>query len=133
LLTACSALALAACGGEAQNVEQRVDPGPVIERNTAEALAVRSDEVARLIAGGDNCGAKAEGARLRDELNAAVARGVVPEVYVDGLTAAVTEIQARIPPCEEVVQVPPPPRDRGRGKDRKKDGDGKGKKDEGDD
>jgi hypothetical protein len=131
LITACSALALAACGGDGSSVEQRANPGPVIERGTAEQLAVRSDEVARLIEGGDNCGAMAEGARLRDEVNAAVARGVVPEIYVEGLTSAVTEIQARIPPCEDVVQVPPPPRDRGQDKKRKKDRGGD--EDEGDD
>jgi hypothetical protein len=129
LLTACSALALAACGGDANRVEQRVNPGPTIERGTAEQLAVRSDEVARLLEGGANCDAMAEGARLRDELDAAVTRGVIPEVYLQRLSGAVDEILAQIPPCEDVAQVPPPPRDRerGRGEDQEKD---KGRKDD---
>lgn len=114
MLTACSALALAACGGNADGVEQQVNAGPPIERGTAEQLAVRSDEVARLIEGGDNCAAMAEGARLRDELNAAINRGVIPEVYLEDLSGIVNEIQALIPPCTpettEEPQVPPPPR-----------------------
>jgi hypothetical protein len=94
-------------------------------------LAVRSDEVARLLEGGDNCGAMAEGARLRDELNAAISRGVIPEVYLEDLSGLVNEIQAQIPVCEEVAQVPPPPRDGDdRRKKRKKNKDGN---DEGDD
>jgi hypothetical protein len=135
LLTACSAFALAACGGEGTTVEERANPGPPIERGTAEQLAVRSDEVARLLEAGDNCGAMAEGARLRDELNTAIARGVIPEIYLEDLSGLVNEIQAQIPPCEDVVQVPPPPRDRnGRGEDKKRDKkEDKKKKDEGDD
>jgi hypothetical protein len=77
----------------------------------AERLAVLSDEVALRLEGGDNCGALAEGAQLRDELTVAVERGVVPEVYVREVSRIVNEIQAEIPPCEE-AQVPPPPRDR---------------------
>jgi hypothetical protein len=111
LLTACSALALAACGG-GNTVEERPNPGPVIERGTAEQLAVRSDEVARLLEAGDNCTAMAEGARLRDELNAAINRGVIPEVYLEDLSGIVNEIQARIPPCQREPQVPPPPQKR---------------------
>lgn len=120
MLTACSALTLAACGGDEGRVERRANPGPPIERGTAEQLAVRSDEVARLLEGGDNCGAMAEGARLRDELNTAISRGVIPEVYLEDLSGLVNEIQAQIPVCEEVAQVPPPPRGgHDRGKKRK--------------
>lgn len=121
MLTACSALALAACGGGENGIEQNVNPGPPIERGTAEQLAVRSDEVARLLEGGDNCAAMAEGARLRDELTAAIGRGVIPEVYLEDLSGLVNEIQAQIPPCELEAQVPPPPRDRKRNKQKPKD------------
>jgi hypothetical protein len=134
LLTACSALALAACGGEGGTVERQPNPGPPIERGTAEQLAVRSDEVARLLEAGDNCGAIAEGARLREELNAAINRGVIPEVYLEDLSGLVNEIQEQIPICEDVVQVPPPPRGDNGKKDKGKDrGKGRDKKDEGDD
>lgn len=114
----CSALALAACGGDGNRADQRTDPGPVIESGTAEQLAVRSDEIARLLESGDDCSAMAEGARLRDELNGAIGRGVIPEVYLEDLSGVVNEIQAQIPPCVREPQVPPPPRDR-----KKKDGD----------
>jgi hypothetical protein len=120
LLTACSALALAACGGDGSRVEERANPGPVIEHGAAEQLAVRSDEVARLLEAGDNCGAMAEGARLRDELNAAIARGVIPEIYLEDLSGVVNEIQAQIPTCDREPQVPPPPKDRGKDKDKDK-------------
>lgn len=129
MLTACSALALAACGGEESQVEERSNPGPVIERGTAEQLAVRSDEVARLLESGDGCAAMAEGARLRDELNAAINRRVIPEIYLEDLSGVVNEIQAQIP-CDREPQVPPPPRVRDKGGDKDK---GKKDKDEGDD
>jgi hypothetical protein len=98
----------------------------VIDRGTAEQLAVRSDEVARLLDAGDNCSAMAEGARLRDELNAAINRGVIPEIYLEDLSGVVNEIQAQIPPCDREPQVPPPPQKR------KKKGDGGKDKDESD-
>lgn len=122
----CSALVLAACGGDGNQVDERSNPGPGIERGTAEQLAVRSDEVARLLEAGDNCSAMAEGARLRDELSAAIARGVIPEIYLEDLSGVVNEIQAQIPPCVREPQVPPPPQKR------KKKGDGDKDKDESD-
>jgi hypothetical protein len=115
LLTACSALALAACGGGGSTVEERANPGPAIEGGTAEQLALRSDEIARLLEAGDNCSATAEGARLRDQLNAAINRGVIPEIYLEDLSGVVNEIQAQIPPCEREPQVPPPPQKRKKG------------------
>jgi hypothetical protein len=136
LLTACSALALAACGGDSPNVEERSNPGPPIERGTAEQLASRSEEVARLLEGGDNCTAMAEAGRLRDELNAAIERGVIPEIYLEDLSGIVNEIQVQIPVCDtDVAQVPPPPRGDGgrgekRGKDKEKKKDEDKKKDE---
>jgi hypothetical protein len=106
----CSALALAACGGQGGGVEEQANPGPTIEEGVAEQLAARSDEVARLLESGDTCAAVMESARLRDELNAAINRGVIPEVYLEDLSGLVNEIQAQIPPCEErEPQVPPPP------------------------
>jgi hypothetical protein len=120
LLTACSALALAACGGDSTSTveQQEVNAGPPIERGTAEQLAVRSDEIARLLEGGDNCAAMAEGARLRDELSAAINSGVIPEIYLEDLSGVVNEIQALIPPCESrEPQVPPPPRPSDEGND----------------
>lgn len=115
MLTACSALALAACGGEQKETEQRTETWPTIERSLATSLAARSDAVADLLDRGDNCGAAAEAARLRDEVTASI--GSIPEVYVEDFSGLVNEIQAQIPPCES------PPED-----DRKEDGDGDGRK-----
>ena len=98
LLTACSALALAACGGEQKETEQRTETSPTIERSLATGLAARSDTVADLLDRGDNCGAAAEAARLRDEVTASI--GSIPAVYAEDFSALVNEIQAQIPPCE---------------------------------
>jgi hypothetical protein len=98
LLTVCSAIALAACGGEEKETERRTETWPTIERSLATSLAARSDAVADLLDRGDNCGATAEAARLRDEVTASI--GAIPEVYVEDFSGLVNEIQAQIPPCE---------------------------------
>jgi hypothetical protein len=134
LLTASSALALAGCGGDNATVE-RTRPGPTIEQTTAEQLAARSDEVARLLEAGDNCEARAEGDRLRADLTAAINRRVIPEVYLEDLSGLVNEIYAQIPPCEREVEAPPPPssEEKERKKEKEKRKRGKRGGDEGDD
>jgi hypothetical protein len=112
LLTACSALALASCGGDEPQAELRTEtdtPPPTIKRDVAERLASRSDKVASLLDSGDACGAAEEAAALRNDLTAAIAE--IPELYVEDLSGLVNEIQAQIPPCE------PPPTDTGDGGD----------------
>jgi hypothetical protein len=99
LLTACSAVALAGCGGGEQNVERRVDTKPRIQRALADQLASRSDNVASLLESGDSCGAASEAARLRAEVTASI--GAIPDLYVEDLSGLVNEIQAQIPPCQE--------------------------------
>jgi hypothetical protein len=116
LLTACSALALAACGGEQKEVERRTDTRPTIDASLANRLAHRSDAVAGLLDRGDNCRAAEEAARLRAEVTASI--GSIPEIYVEDFSGLVNEIQAQIPPCEE-------PDDR---MEEDEDGQGKGKK-----
>jgi hypothetical protein len=116
LLTACSALALAACGGDQKEVERRTDTWPTIEGSLANRLADRSDAVAGLLDRGDNCGAAEEAARLRADVTASI--GSIPEIYVEDFSGLVNEIQAQIPPCEE-------PDDR---MEEDEDGQGKGKK-----
>jgi hypothetical protein len=121
LLTACSAIALAACGGQEKETERRTDTWPRIERSLAASLAARSDAVADRLDRGDNCGAAAEAARLRDEVTASI--GSIPQVYVEDFSGLVNEIQAQIPPCEE-----PPVDDRKEDKEGDDDEDrGKGK------
>jgi hypothetical protein len=97
LLTACSAVALAGCGGD--GVERRTETTPRIERALADRLAVRSDKVASLLESGDSCGAAEAAAGLRADLNASLAQ--IPELYLEDLSGLVNEIQAQIPPCEQ--------------------------------
>jgi hypothetical protein len=118
LLTACSALALAACGGGENQVERRTDTRPTIESAVAQRLASRSDKVATLLDSGDACGAKDEAARLRAELTRAINDRAIPELYLEDLSGAVNELEAQLPVCE-VVQ--PPPRDTDGEKKKKKD------------
>jgi hypothetical protein len=116
LLTACSALALASCGDDEKQVEQRTDTWPTIEQSLANRLADRSDAVAARLDSGDACGAAEEAAQLRAEVTAAI--GSIPEVYIEDFSGLVNEIQAQIPPCEH-------PDDR---MEEDEDGKGKGKK-----
>jgi hypothetical protein len=117
LPTVCSAIALAACGGEEKETERRTETWPTIERSLATSLAARSDAVADLLDRGDNCGAAAEAARLRDEVTASI--GAIPEVYVEDFSSVVNEIQAQLPPCE-APPVEDEEEDDGRGKGKKK-------------
>jgi hypothetical protein len=113
LLTACSGLALASCGGDEPQAERRTETEavPTIERAVARRLASRSDKVASLLDSGDACGAHDEAARLRDDLTSAINDGAIPQPYLEDLSGLVNEIQAQIPPCE------PPPTDTGDGGD----------------
>jgi hypothetical protein len=117
LLTACSALALAACGGGENEVERRTDTRPTIDRAVAERLASRSDKVASLLESGDPCGAKDEAGRLRAEVTEAINGQAIPELYLEDLSGVVNELVAQIPPCE-VAQ--PQPQDTDREKKEKK-------------
>jgi hypothetical protein len=134
LLTACSALALAGCGSDNATTE-RAQPGPTIEHATAEQLAARSDEVARLLEAGDHCEARAESGRLRAELTAAINRRVIPQVYLEDLSVLVNEIQAQIPRCERELEAPSPSDEEKKAKKEKKEKKRGGKSggDEGDD
>jgi hypothetical protein len=108
LLTVCSVLALAACGGgDGEQAEQQVS-GPPIERGVAEDLAKKSEEVANLLDRGDACGARKEAAKLRENVTKAINDGAIPELYLEDLSGVVNEIQAGIPACEP-PPLPPPP------------------------
>jgi hypothetical protein len=99
LLTACSAFALASCGGDQKEVERRTETWPTIEASVANRLADRSDAVAGLLDRGDTCGAAEEAARLRAQVTAAISS--IPDIYVEDFSGLVNEIQAQIPPCEQ--------------------------------
>jgi hypothetical protein len=106
-------LLLAGCGGDA--AERRPTAAPTIQRPVARQLASRSDEVARLLEAGDNCGALAESERLRHELTQAIDRRLIPLRYRPDLSAAVKEIRGQIV-CRPPQPPPPPsPPDEGKG------------------
>ena len=131
LLTACSAVALAGCGGDGQQVERRTDTTPRIERAVADHLAARSDKVASLLESGDSCGAAEEAAGLRADLNASLAR--IPELYLEDLSGVVNEIQAQIPPCAQPAEDDDADDDGGGKKEHEKKQKKKGKKKHGND
>ena len=120
MLTACSALALAACGGGENEVERRTDTRPTIESAVAERLATRSDKVASLLSSGDACGAKQEAGRLRAELTTAIDDRAIPELYLEDLSGLINELVAQIPPCEVAQPQPLPPPDTDREKNERK-------------
>ena len=131
LLTGCSALVLAACGGEGGGEQEQTAPGPRIDAAVAQPLADRSENVARLLDSGDRCAAAEEAAKLEQEVIAAINDRAIPEIYLEDLGSVAHEIAAQIPECE-----PPPEEEeegdedngKGKGKGRKK-----GKQGEGDD
>jgi hypothetical protein len=129
LLTGCSALALAACGGKEQQIDRRTETGPTIDAAVAEPLAQRSDKVAALLDSGDTCAAREETARLRADLTEAINADSIPELYLEDLSGVVNELEAQIPPCQ---QPQPPPTESGKREKKDKDK-GKGQEDEGDD
>jgi hypothetical protein len=109
LLTVCSVVAIAACGGDGgQEVEQQTDTGPTIDRAVAEDLAARSEGVASLLDDGDACGAREEAELLRRDLTQAIQEGEIPELYLEDLSGLVNEIEAGIPTCEAPPPPPPP-------------------------
>jgi hypothetical protein len=121
LPTACSALALAACGGDG---EQKQAEPPRIQAAVAQPLAERSENVARLLDSGDRCGAAAEAAQLEREVIAAINARAIPDLYLEDLGSVAHELVAQIPPCE----APGDDDDengkgRGKGKGKKKDDD----------
>ena len=112
------ALCLAGCGSGS---EQRAAPQPKLPAAAASALASRSDEVARALAGGDECRALSLAQRLQRETIAAINAGHIPGAFQEHIGSTVGELVSRIR-C-----VPPAtPHDNGKHKAKKK-------KDKGDD
>lgn len=133
LLTACSTLALASCGGETQQQAERTTTtaaGPSIPADVAQQLAARSDKVAAHLDAGDHCAARTEALKLRAEVTKHVDE--IPQLYLEDLSGLVNEIEVQIPVC---AQVPPPIKSEGKNGKGKGKGKKKGKKweDEGDD
>ncbi len=103
LLMGCSAVALAACGGEQQQAERTTDVGPTIPSSVADPLAARSAKVGALLDSGERCAARKEAAALRADLTTSIEN--IPEIYLEDLSGLVNEIESQIPDCP---QIPPP-------------------------
>jgi hypothetical protein len=122
-----AALWLAGCGSSS---ERRVAPQPKLPPPVASALASRSDEVARALAGGDRCRALSLAQQLQQETVAAINAGRVPGAFQEQLGSTAGDLVSRIQ-CVPAAK----PHDRGKHRGKGK-GKGKGKdknKHEGDD
>ena len=107
-----AALCLAGCGSGS---EQRVAPQPRLPAPVASALASRSDEVARALAGGDHCRALTFAQQLQRETVAAINAGRVPGAFQEHLSSTVGDLVSRIR-CVPVAT----PLDNGKHKDKDK-------------
>ena len=87
------ALCLAGCGSGSK---PRVAPQPKLPAPVASALASRSDEVARALAGGDRCRALSLAEQLQDETVAAINAGRVPGAFQEHLGSTVGDLVSRI-------------------------------------
>ena len=87
------ALCLAGCGSGS---ERRVAPQPKLPAPVASALASRSDEVARALAGGDQCRALTLAQQLQQETIAVINAGRVPRAFQEQLGSTVGDLVARI-------------------------------------
>jgi hypothetical protein len=87
------ALCLAGCGGASKH---RVAPQPKLPGPVASALASRSDDVARALAGSDRCRALSLAQQLQQETIAAINAGRVPGAFQEQLSATVGDLVARI-------------------------------------
>jgi hypothetical protein len=94
-----AALCLAGCGSGG---ERDAAPPPTLPRRLAITLAERSDEVARVLDGGDACRAHTLAEQLRQETIGVINTGRVPSVFQEPLLDRVNSLATRIR-C-----VPPP-------------------------
>ena len=109
-----AAFCLAGCGSGSDN---RVASQPKLPAAVASALASRSDEVARALASGDDCGALSLAQQLQQETITAINAGHVPRAFQEQLGSSVGDLVSRIQ-CGPAGK----PRDSGKhkGNDKKK-------------
>jgi hypothetical protein len=127
--TACSALALAACGGESRGQAEAS-----FSARVGSALAAQANRVASRLEAGDADGARSAGAKLDLTVARAIAAGQVPSALRQPLQEAVDEILASIPapppaPTTTAEEDPGDEKkddDKGKGHDEDKGGKGNG-------
>lgn len=118
--TACSALALAACGGES-----RSDTEPSFPAGVGTSLAAQADRVASRLEAGDADGARSAAARLDAAVEQAIAAGRVPSALRGPLREAVDAILASVPaPAPTTTADEENGNGKGHDKDKGEEGDG---------
>src|SRR6185437_3557617 len=105
-----AAFCLAGCGSGS---EHRVAPQPKLPAPIASALASRSDEVARALAGGEQCRALSLAQQLQQETISAINAGRVPGAFQEQLGSSVGDLLSRI---QCVPAVKPAGKHKGKGK-----------------
>jgi hypothetical protein len=95
LLTASSAVLLAACGGRDDATPAQRPPR--IPADVAARLAAEADTVATLAAG--SCAARGAATRFRSDVIASVGR--IPSHYQEPLLSAANELAQRLAACSE--------------------------------
>ena len=105
--TACSALALASCGGAGETTTRAEQP--VLPASLAAELAAQADEVAILLENGDPAGAEAAALELDAAVENARAEGRLPRPLAQRLEDAIDRLLAAIPAAEGPVDEEPPP------------------------
>src|SRR5437867_10781882 len=99
-----TAAVLAGCGGHSQ---RPAAPPPKLPRALAQQLEARSDDVARKLDAGDDCGALTSAQQLQQETVAAINARRVPPALQEPLSGAANELVLRI-------QCTAPKEDRGK-------------------
>ena len=108
------AAVLAGCGAHSHRA---APPQPKLPRALAQQLASRSDDIARKLDAGDDCGALTSAQQLQQETVAAINEHRVPPAFQEPLSGAANDLVRRI-------QCTAPPKDHGKGKEKGK-GNGK--------
>ena len=101
-----AAAALCGCGGR---TDRAAAPEPKLPRPVAERLEVRSDEIARLLDTGDQCGALDAAHALQQETIAAINGRRVPAALQEPLASAAARVVARIHCAPQSTTLPTPP------------------------
>jgi hypothetical protein len=125
--TACSALALAACGGKS-----RGEAEPSFSARVGSSLAAEAERIASRLEAGDEDGARSASAKLDAAVERAIAAGQVPSPLREPLREAVDALLASMPEPAPTTTAEEDPGDEKKDNDKGKDHDeDKGRKDNG--
>ncbi len=126
--TACSALALAACGGESQGKAE-----PTFSARVGSSLADEAERVASRLEAGDEDGARSATVKLDAAVERAITAGQVPSALREPLREAVDDILASVPAPTPTTTAEEDPgdekKDKGKDHDEDKGGKDNGSKD----